>query len=579
MAAPEASSWGDSIRQYEQAKRVLPFKREDIIPATRISLCERRVLERALDPIKMEFRDSQKEQNYVDMSRTKSEAHINKPQNKMAGTLNLFAGKWPDKKENKSKNKKATVEREWNLVSHFPADIHKKVQITTNFEESQKLMRRPKTTVDNTKSRNKLQREFNVVSNEYFDNNDTRQEKDFDKIKADVEKKYWKTHDFDLIKVQYIDGDKEAKYREQRKTLGDVQGASQFRKLPPSVVYSAGNSYNIINQEVTDELKLSVSSACTERHMNRVKSHEVTDKLSETANMKKELDNERAANRISYQRWKRELDRGYDPIFRNDLTAEHINSVVSVPNQRLRTKNRQEPEYDIGTPGRKLEVPHVHKPEGAWDRIQLDDANNSTALFNATGGSDALRGMAEAFQMREGNHRQQQQQQHMADTHAGQRSAISVRTGTAALSSRPQMNQSPAHAAVGSGGRGGGGGGELVGSGRPPTTGVAHRDLTKPVSAADRGGMSRSASHSNVRQGGGFDSGRLPNNNNDMRGGMVKAPSVPNLSVRSGRGVPALDLTRTETPPAVSYNHDMSGHPGQPVAMIRTGGGGFYAEE
>ena len=40
VAMGEPSSWGESIRAYEQAKKVLPFKREDVVPVKRVSLCE-----------------------------------------------------------------------------------------------------------------------------------------------------------------------------------------------------------------------------------------------------------------------------------------------------------------------------------------------------------------------------------------------------------------------------------------------------------------------------------------------------------------------------------------------------------
>lgn len=476
----------------------------------------------------------------------------------MAGTLNLFSGKWPEKNEASTKTKLTSVQRDWNLVSHFPIDVHNKVQITAEFEETQKL--RPKTTINPETRRGKIAREFDIVSNAYTDDNERKQEEDFDRIKADVEQKYWRTHDFDFVKGQYIDGEKEAKYREQRLMLGKVQGASQFRKLPPSIVYSAGNSYNIINQEVTDELKLKVSTSATDRHMNRVKSHEVTQRLCETANLKEEIADEKHKNRVSYQRWSQELDRGYDPIFRNDLTAEHINSVVSVPNRRLRTKNRIEPEHDLGTPGRKLEPPpYVHRPETVWDRIQRDDVNNSTALFNATGSSETLRGMAEAFNKRSAVDKGGNSDRRPKST------AAAVRTGH--TSHRPYVNDSPVAS------------GRLMDSGRPPVVvGGGHRDLTKSISTAaaptTAGGLFRNTtSHNNVQfpQSGRKDdeSGRLPNNN----GLSVRSGGIPSL--KPGRSVPVLDLTRTETPPAVTYNHDTSGPPGQPVAMIRTGGGGF----
>lgn len=178
----------------------------------------------------MQYRDTKKEENFLDMSRSKSEAHINKPRQKMAGTLNIFSGQLPAR-TGTSNTSRRKLQRDWNLISHFPVDVHEKVQITADFEQTERL--RPRTTVNLKALRAKNGREFNVVSNEYFENNQERQDADFEQIKGDVQKKYWKTHDFDFIKGQYIDGEKEAKYREQRAMLGAVQGASQYQKLPP----------------------------------------------------------------------------------------------------------------------------------------------------------------------------------------------------------------------------------------------------------------------------------------------------------------------------------------------------------
>lgn len=194
-------------------------------------LLQRRVQERALDPIVMQYRDPAREREHESLARALSAAHLNKPRQKMSGTLNLFSGQMAEKPNTSGKTKRSKPQRDFNLISHFPAEVHRTVQITADFEETQKL--RPRTTVDLKSLRAKSGREFNVVSNEYFEDNEQRQGEDFERIKADVARKYWKTHDFDFIKGQYLDGEKEAKYREQRAVLGAVQGASQYTKLPP----------------------------------------------------------------------------------------------------------------------------------------------------------------------------------------------------------------------------------------------------------------------------------------------------------------------------------------------------------
>jgi hypothetical protein len=189
-------------------------------------------MERELDPIVMKYRDFEREQNYLHESMSKSQLHLSKPRNPMAGTLNIF-NMPPPRETTAEDRKKKTITRDWNLISHFPADLHGKVQITAPFEETQKL--RPKTTYDpNTKRKNG--REFNVISNDYYVDNEKRKVEDYEKVKQHVNDRYWKTHDFDVLKCQYIDGEKEAKFREQREVLAKLQGTAKSQKYPPRYV-------------------------------------------------------------------------------------------------------------------------------------------------------------------------------------------------------------------------------------------------------------------------------------------------------------------------------------------------------
>lgn len=318
-----------------------------------------------------------------------------------------------------------------------------------------------------------------------------------------------------------------------------------------SLVYSAGNSYNLISHEVTDELKLQVTSTVADRSLNRQRGNEVVANLNATSAHQDALDRERRINRVSFNRWRRELDRGYDPIFRNDLTADQVQTIVCAPNNRLRTQGRRE-STDIGTPGRKLEPPLVARPISAWDRLQKDDVNNVTALFNATGSSEILHQLTDAWKKKGGS-----------DGNRG--TAMHVRTGTAALSSRPRANDVALNPLTGG----------QTGSARehPPQT-AAPRDLTKSsigIQQLKQGAMNRSASQPNVN------SSRIgserSNNYAPLAVSLSKNASTPNLA--SAGDVPQLDLSRAEPHPFVTYQADLSGPPGQPVPIVRTGGGGF----
>ena len=60
-------------------------------------------------------------------------------------------------------------------------------------------------------------REFSVLTNKYLDNNTAREVEDLERQREELTKKYWKTHDYDLLAVRYCDEQKEVSRREERK--------------------------------------------------------------------------------------------------------------------------------------------------------------------------------------------------------------------------------------------------------------------------------------------------------------------------------------------------------------------------
>lgn len=55
-------------------------------------------------------------------------------------------------------------------------------------------------------------REYNVVTNKYWQMNDLKVKTNDEILKAEAAKKYWQKHDYDLLTVQYFDQGKEKKF-------------------------------------------------------------------------------------------------------------------------------------------------------------------------------------------------------------------------------------------------------------------------------------------------------------------------------------------------------------------------------
>jgi hypothetical protein len=100
----------------------------------------------------------------------------------------------------------------------------------------------------------------------------------------------------------------------------------------------------------------------------------------------------RKENRIKFNRWSNEFDRGYDPIFYNELLDKgSIRLDDSFVKRTLGDKK-----LELGKEGRELRPPLVPRPHTTWDRLQGDDKNNITALLDETKCPNNLKDIVES---------------------------------------------------------------------------------------------------------------------------------------------------------------------------------------
>jgi hypothetical protein len=526
LSMDESLSWGDSIRLYESSKKNLSSNYKDVMPVKRISLSERRVIERELDPIVMQYRNPEQERRFLDETLTKTQLQLSKP-HKQQGKLNLFKIDNNDTLNKSIKNKKALPQRDYNILSHYSNDIHNKMQLSDPIDESLKI--RPRTTFD-MKSKRSNQREFNVISNRYLLNDEERQHQDYESTKNDVVKKYWKTHDFDIVKGEYLDENKETKFKEQRTLLSKVHGTASRERLPPSYKYNSGSSYNIVNHEVTDEFKLKVSSLVLERTLNRVKSHEVNEKISTKAALHEARDLDRREKWISYKHWQIEQERGYDPIFRNDLINDNEKQINMNDNNRAQTTHIHE--RNISTKSKTLVPPSISCPASAWDRLQKDDMNNVTAMFDATGGSNTLgRMQSELYEIKNQTPKSNNNNSRPNTTFRVRTGATLIQTPTSNQQYSQRIDPPPIETIV-------------------PNT--VHRDLTKSKGQGINYNSNISVSN-------------FGNKREQMLSNTKSVPALQSLAI------PQLDLSRTEPYPVVKYNISGNVPPGKPISMRTEG--------
>lgn len=84
----------------------------------------------------------------------------------------------------------------------------------------------------------------------YLEKHEERMEEEKRFLRQVADDKYSRTHDYNLIAGAYYDKKKEKEFVESRGKLGVMQGRAQQHRLPPSVRYCEGNSFDIINKQV-----------------------------------------------------------------------------------------------------------------------------------------------------------------------------------------------------------------------------------------------------------------------------------------------------------------------------------------
>ena len=78
-------------------------------------------------------------------------------------------------------------------------------------------------------------RDYNIVTNRYVEFHEEKEQTNLDIAKAEAAKEFWKTRDFDPIRGQYFDGDKETTFVADRSEKAKVHGKDQVKKLPQTV--------------------------------------------------------------------------------------------------------------------------------------------------------------------------------------------------------------------------------------------------------------------------------------------------------------------------------------------------------
>lgn len=207
----EKNSWSETIKSYEESKKKLPWKENENKQIEKISLLERRIKERELNPILMEYRDEKKEKEFKEtltltIEKKNQERRAKIPSRK----YNIVTHSGPPK-EKKEYDRINRGTRDYNILSHFNNKFHEIAPLEYDEFFAKECSRKPIIlTKESFRSR-----DFNILSNKYHTNHDLKESYDNEKLHTILSDKYWKTHIYDPIKVQSYDINNEEEYHKQ----------------------------------------------------------------------------------------------------------------------------------------------------------------------------------------------------------------------------------------------------------------------------------------------------------------------------------------------------------------------------
>lgn len=155
-------------------------------------------------------------------------------------------------------------------------------------------------------------RDYNIITNRYLELNDEKVEVDKEIERLNAAKKYWKTHDFDPVNIQYYDPDKETDFVETRKIKDKTHGQDWVQKLPKSWK-EEGGLYNPVNGRIQDEKRLYERDLKEKNKRKRYElRYDMERQIHHQALGEEERTSKISLNKINVQRFNDTTARGFD---------------------------------------------------------------------------------------------------------------------------------------------------------------------------------------------------------------------------------------------------------------------------
>ena len=300
-----AKSWAELLQTYNHSRRNVPWEdgaAEKPHFVTRYSVSRK---EREFEPILQKHRSAEEETRRAKkeselLQRTLSSG-MERASMHHAQTYDIITHvtrPWKKKDAPKAAKPRKPDSNTWyNIITNKDAHLH--VVEPRNVSPIQRPAGKP-VPEDMIKIN---QRDFDVISNKYRQDHEEKTKIDTDVARENAARKFWKTHDFNLVTCKLYDKDKEKTYRRNRNETNRTHGSDYLEKLPPMYAQREGALYNFISLKAKDSERLKAYDVKKESLKDRVYSRmRVEQKQREDARRLAELGATRAMNRTSFRR-------------------------------------------------------------------------------------------------------------------------------------------------------------------------------------------------------------------------------------------------------------------------------------
>lgn len=324
------STWAETIKQYDTIRKGPAFQDFELKPVVRVKAYERKAKEREVDPILSKYRDPVKQEMVESTNFEKMKSTLEKTDIIRKNKFNFVTHEGPEKEKPHPREYKKS--RDWNILSHLPQNVQGTAPIIHDPQFSSTYSFTPKSLTQlSGLTLNAGGRDTNIITNKFLHEHEFKVRQEEVKLKEKIVQKYWQTHEYNPIRGQFYDNDREADFLEQRRLLEGINGLANATRVPPSLQNSEGGSYDIITAKVTNPEALNATLEIANRSLNRVMQQEIEYKVKEESDMRESINQSRATNRIKYGRMLHPDDRDFNPVTNTDTLHRSTDLVPPPP--------------------------------------------------------------------------------------------------------------------------------------------------------------------------------------------------------------------------------------------------------